>query len=406
MTQQNPRELLKQGDPQAIASSINRTLKPKGINAEVARDNGCLHITLESGKVPDQMVLVDFIRTGMTKLGLESIHTVQVYGRRIGDSSPTWEEEIELMPASPMLYEHETSMPHDSVGLDDVEPESEDYYQDEEFDRDEDDEVEDEVEETPPPKKQFPKWAIPVGILVPVMALAGLFFTGNLPFVSGSTSEPTSPEVASPSPTATSSAPKPASPSPSASDGEKPAASPAPTALPNAAAKPASPAPLGASPAPPAASGTPKASPAPPAASGTPKASPAPAAASGTPKASPAPPAASGTPKASPAPTAASGTPKASPAPTATSGTPKAASGTPKSDPWREAVNQAQSAAILAQTAQSQTEWIAVANQWQKAVDLMNVVPTTSPNHQKAQQKATEYKSNLEVANRRATSAP
>ncbi|MEZ2341647.1 hypothetical protein [Microcoleus sp.] len=393
MTQQNPRELLKQGDPQAIASSINRTLKPKGINAEVTRDNGCLHITLESGKVPDQMVLVDFIRTGMTKLGLESIHTVQVYGRRIGDSSPTWEEEIELMPASPMLYEHETSMPHDSVGLDDVERESEDYYQDEEFDRDEDDEVEDEVEETPPPKKQFPKWAIPVGILVPVMALAGLFFTGNLPFLSGSTSEPTSPEVASPSPTATSSTPKPASPSPSASDGEKPAASPAPTAIPNAAAKPASPAPLGASPAPTAASGTPKASPAPAAASGTPKASPAPAAASGTPKASP-------------APTAASGTPKASPAPTAASGTPKAASGTPKSDPWREAVNQAQSAAILAQTAQSQTEWIAVANQWQKAVDLMNVVPTTSPNHQKAQQKAAEYKSNLVVANRRAAAAP
>ncbi len=380
MTQQNPRELLKQGDPQAIASSINRTLKPKGINAEVTRDNGCLHITLESGKVPDQMVLVDFIRTGMTKLGLESIHTVQVYGRRIGDSSPTWEEEIELMPASPMLYEHETSMPHDSVGLDDVERESEDYYQDEEFDRDEDDEVEDEVEETPPPKKQFPKWAIPVGILVPVMALAGLFFTGNLPFLSGSTSEPTSPEVASPSPTATSSTPKPASPSPSASDGEKPAASPAPTAIPNAAAKPASPAPLGASPAP--------------------------TAASGTPKASPAPTAASGTPKASPAPTAASGTPKASPAPTAASGTPKAASGTPKSDPWREAVNQAQSAAILAQTAQSQTEWIAVANQWQKAVDLMNVVPTTSPNHQKAQQKAAEYKSNLVVANRRAAAAP
>ncbi|WP_341734985.1 hypothetical protein [Microcoleus sp. EPA2] len=366
MTQQNPRELLKQGDPQAIASSINRTLKPKGINAEVTRDNGCLHITLESGKVPDQMVLVDFIRTGMTKLGLESIHTVQVYGRRIGDSSPTWQEEIELIPASPMLYEDETSMPHESVGLDDVEPESEDYYQDEEFEQDEDDEVDDEAEETPPPKKQFPKWAIPVGILVPVMALAGLFFTGNLPFLSGSTSEPTSPEVASPSPTATSSAPKPASPSPSASDGEKPA-SPSPTPVPNAAAKPASPAPLAASPAPTAASGTPKPS---------------------------------------PAPTAASGTPKASPAPTAASGTPKAASGTPKSDPWREAVNQAQSAAILAQTAQSQTEWIAVANQWQKAVDLMNAVPTTSPNYQKAQQKATAYKLNLEVANRRAASAP
>ena len=352
MTQQNPRELLKQGDPQAIASTINRTLKPKGINAEVTRDNGCLHIILESGKVPDQMVLVDFIRTGMTKLGLESIHTVKVYGRRTGDDSSAWQEEIELMPASPMLYEDETSMPNDSVGLDDVESESEDYYQHEEFDRDDDDEEEGEEEETPPPKKQFPKWAIPVGLLVPVMALAGLFFTGNLPFSSGSTSESTAPVAAEPSSKATSGGSKPASPSPSASEGDKPAASVAPAAAP-AAPKPASPAP---------------------------------AATSGAPKTT------------SPTPKAASPTPKAA------SPTPKAAG--PKSDTWREAVNQAQSAAILAQTAQSQAEWNAVASEWQKAVGLMNAVPTTSPNHQKAQQKAAEYKSNLVVANRRAAGAP
>ena len=359
MTQQNPRELLKQGDPQAIASSINRTLKPKGINAEVTRDNGCLHIFLESGKVPDQMVLVDFIRTGMTKLGLESIHTVKVYGIETGEDSPAWQQEIELTPAEPMLYADETSMPNDSVDLDDVESEAGDYYQEEEFDRDEEDD--DEEEETPPPKKQFPKWAIPVGILVPVMALAGLFFTGNLPFLSGSTSEPTSPVAASPSSKTTSGAPKPVSPSPSASEGEKPTGStPSSSAVPNTTVKPASPSPAAGSPAPKAASPAPKA--------------------------------------ASPAPNA------ASPAPKAASPAPKAA--TPKSDNWREAVNQAQKAAILAQTAQSQKEWNAVASEWQKAVGLMNAVPTTSPNHQKAQQKAIEYKSNLEVANRRAAAAP
>jgi len=346
MTQQNPRELLKQGDPQAIASSINRTLKPKGINAEVTRDNGCLHIFLESGKVPDQTALVDFIRTGMTKLGLESVHTVKVYGIETGEDSPAWQDQIELTSASPMLYADESSMSDDSVGLDDVEPEAGDYYQEEEFDRDDDEEVDDEVDETPPPKKQFPKWAIPVGLLVPVIALAGLFFTGNLPFLSGATSEPTSPVAASPSSKATSGAPKPVSPSPSASESEKPTASTPSTAVPNTAVKPASPSPASASPTPKAASPTPKA--------------------------------------ASPAPKAA----------------------TPKSDNWREAVNQAQKAAILAQTAQSKTEWNAVASDWQKAVGLMNSVPTTSPNHQKAQQKATEYKLNLEVANRRAAAAP
>lgn len=337
MTQQNLRELLKQGDPKAIASSINRTLKPKGINADVTRDNGCLHITLESGKVPSQMALVDFIRSGMTNLGVESIHTVKVYGRRTGDSSPAWEDEIDLMPEDPMLYASDTGMPDDSVGLDDDEPEGEDYYQEEEFDSDdeEEDEDEDEDEEIGPPKKQFPKWVIPVGILVPVLAIAGLFFTGNLPFAGGSTSEPSAPVAASPSPKASSPQSKAATPSPGASEAAPQAASTAPKAAPNAAV------------------------PASPGASATPKAG---------------------------------------------SGVPKATA--PKSDSWREAVNQAQSAAILAQTAQSQNEWIAVANEWQKAVGLMRSVPSTSPNYQKAQQKAAEYQANLIVANRRAAAAP
>jgi hypothetical protein len=359
MTQQNLRELLKQGDPKAIASSINRTLKPKGINADVTRDNGCLHITLESGKVPSQMALVDFIRSGMTNLGVESIHTVKVYGRRTGDGSPAWEDEIELMPSEPMLYASENGMPDDSVGLDDDEPEGEDYYQEGEFDRDDDEEDEDEDEdEAPPPKKQFPKWVIPVAILVPLGAIAGLYFTGTFPFGGGSNPEPSVPQAASPSPKASSGASKPAtSPSPGASGGTPQAASPAPKTSPTAAV-PASPPPT----------------------------SPAPKAASPAPKA------------ASPAPKA------ASPAPKAASPAPKAAASKP--DSWREAVNNAQKAAILAQTAQSQNEWIAVASEWQKAVQLMKAVPSTSPNHDKAQQKAAEYQANLIVANRRAAAAP
>ncbi|MEG4987746.1 hypothetical protein QUB08_18505 [Microcoleus sp. BR0-C5] len=322
MTQQNPRELLKQGDPKAIASSINRTLKPKGINADVTRDNGCLHIILEADKVPDQMVLVDFIRTGMTKLGLESIHTVKVYGRRTGEGSPTWEDEIDLMPADSMPYPLDSGMPDDSVGLDDVEPEEEDYYQEGEFDRDDDEEDEDE-EQAPPPKKQFPKWVIPVGILVPLAAIAGLFFTKTFPF-GDSNPEPIASEAASPSPQ-----PSPPASKAAASPGTPQAASPAPKPAPTAAA-PASPAP------------------------------------------------------ASPAPKVAA----------------------PKPDSWRAAVNTAQKAAISAQTAQSQNEWIAVASEWQQAVKLMRAVPSTSPNYQKAQQKAAEYQANLIVANRRAAAAP
>ncbi len=350
MTQQNLRELLKQGDPKAIASSINRTLKPKGINADVTRDEGCLHIILESDKVPSQMALVDFIRSGMTNLGVESIHTIKVYGRRTGDGSAAWEDEIELMPSEPM-YDSDSEIPDDSVGLDDVEPEGEDYYQDQEFDRDDDndnEEDEDDNEEdiAPPPKKKFPKWAIPVGILVPLGLIAGLYLTGNFPG-GGSNPEPSAPVAASPSPKkASSPASKATSPSPSASGEAPQAASPAPKAVPTTAAAPASPVP--------------------------------------TP----------------PAPTAA----PASPAPKAASPAQKAAASKP--DSWREGVNNAQNAAKLAQTAQSQNEWIAVASEWKKAVDLMRSVPPTSQNHQKAQQKATEYQAYLVIANRRAAAAP
>ncbi|MEG4585173.1 hypothetical protein QUA54_08120 [Microcoleus sp. MOSTC5] len=345
MTQQNPRELLKQGDPKAIASSINRTLKPKGINADVTRDNGCLHIILEADKVPDQMVLVDFIRTGMTKLGLESIHTVKVYGRRTGDGSPAWEDEIDLMPAEPMPYALDSRMPDDSVGLDDVEPEGEDYYQEGEFDRDDDEEDEDvDEDQAPPPKKQFPKWVIPVGILVPLAVIAGLFFTKTFPF-GDSNPEPNPPEAASPSPKPASPASKATAPSPAASGRAPQAATQTPATAPNAAA-PASPAPT-----------------------------------SPPPKAAP-----------------------ASPAPKAASPAPQAAAPTP--DSWRQAVNTAQKAAISAQTAQSQNEWIAVASEWQQAVKLMRAVPSNSPNYQKAQQKAAEYQANLIVANRRAAAAP
>ncbi|MBE9187498.1 hypothetical protein IQ270_23320, partial [Microcoleus sp. LEGE 07076] len=125
-----------------------------------------------------------------------------------------------------------------------------------------------------------------------------------------------------------------------------------------------------------------------------------PQAASGLPKAAP-------TAAASPSGTPTSPAPKAtpaSPAPKAGSGAPKAVA--PEPDSWREAVNKAQQAAILAQTAQSQNEWIAVASEWQKAVGLMKSVPSTSPNYSKAQQKAAEYQANLIVANRRAAAAP
>lgn len=67
---------------------------------------------------------------------------------------------------------------------------------------------------------------------------------------------------------------------------------------------------------------------------------------------------------------------------------------------FREAVNHATSAADLTQTAKTKAEWNAVSNDWQRAIDLMKAVPSTSPNYQVAQKKIVEYQRNLNFANK------
>ncbi|HEY9762992.1 MAG TPA: hypothetical protein V6D07_10735 [Trichocoleus sp.] len=67
-------------------------------------------------------------------------------------------------------------------------------------------------------------------------------------------------------------------------------------------------------------------------------------------------------------------------------------------DPFRDAVNLAGEASQLVQTAQTSEDWKQVADTWQRAIDLMQQVPQSSPNYAIAQQKAVEYLPNLQYA--------
>ena len=96
MTQPNILELAKQGDVQAIASLMNRHLHPKGITAQVAFQDTCLEVILESSQVLNQQVLVPFIRKGLTALGAASIEIVKVYGQQTGKEFPAWSKEFNL----------------------------------------------------------------------------------------------------------------------------------------------------------------------------------------------------------------------------------------------------------------------------------------------------------------------
>ncbi|MBD2577875.1 peptidylprolyl isomerase [Oscillatoria sp. FACHB-1406] len=70
---------------------------------------------------------------------------------------------------------------------------------------------------------------------------------------------------------------------------------------------------------------------------------------------------------------------------------------------FREAVNHATKAAVLTQTAQSQSEWQLVVSDWQTAIALMQRVPKNLDNFAIAREKAGEYQKNLDYASARLT---
>lgn len=318
MTSNNLRELAKQGDPKIISSIINHSLQKKGINVQVTRDDDCLEVTLESDHIANQQAsLVEFIRTGIIKLGVESINSVKVYGVQTGDQKPVWEEEFFLSTQATSTSDlEEVSEPEDfSETVDDLDQEfeadyeietDEDYFEEGEYDEEvdyeenDDDEEEKELEQTEAQKKKIPLIPAVFGIVLAlVAAVAALHFSGifPLPFPSQSKSENTE---GSNSSTTTS--------PPEDSQG---------------------------------------------------------------------------------------------------SASPKATESTAaEANPWYFAVKSAQSAAEKAQTAQTQSEWNAVASDWQKAVDLMTKVKNSDPNYQKAQEKIIEYQNYVDIAKQRAEKAP
>ena len=96
MIQQHILGLAKQGDVDAIAALLNQELKPQGFTATVGRKQDCLYISLEAEQVPEKLTLVSLIREQLNSWHLQSLSKVKLYGRKIGQSLPVWQEEIEL----------------------------------------------------------------------------------------------------------------------------------------------------------------------------------------------------------------------------------------------------------------------------------------------------------------------
>ncbi|MBD1936720.1 hypothetical protein [Microcoleus sp. FACHB-68] len=91
-------EIAKQENAQALATLMNRWLKPRGMTAKATREENCLHVIFEANQVPNLKVLIVFIRKVILNLGVVAIKTVKISVYLPGESSPVCYEEIALKP--------------------------------------------------------------------------------------------------------------------------------------------------------------------------------------------------------------------------------------------------------------------------------------------------------------------
>jgi hypothetical protein len=96
MTQLHLIEQAKQGDPNAIAALMNKSLQPKGMTALVDRHDDRLEVTLEAERVPNRQALTAFVEKGISNLGIQIIKSVTVKGQQIGAQTPAWSHELQL----------------------------------------------------------------------------------------------------------------------------------------------------------------------------------------------------------------------------------------------------------------------------------------------------------------------
>lgn len=71
-------------------------------------------------------------------------------------------------------------------------------------------------------------------------------------------------------------------------------------------------------------------------------------------------------------------------------------------DPYEMAIERASSAHRFSQSAQSRDDWRLVASRWQQAMDFLQAVPPTHPQHRQSRQKLGEYRRNLTFAQQQA----
>jgi hypothetical protein len=101
MTETNSAELInlaRQGNLGAITHLLNSALTNKGIITKINCQQEQLTIFADADEIPDSSSLVGVIQKGIKDLQLDTIASIKIYGRKIGEPSTGWREEVILKP--------------------------------------------------------------------------------------------------------------------------------------------------------------------------------------------------------------------------------------------------------------------------------------------------------------------
>ncbi|MBE9177750.1 PrsW family intramembrane metalloprotease [Oculatella sp. LEGE 06141] len=94
MAQPDLFELARQGDPGAIATLLNRSLQPRGVEAKLLLRENCLKILLVSARPLEQQAFIQFLHQQISRLQPQTIQRVKVYAQRTGEDTATWYQEF------------------------------------------------------------------------------------------------------------------------------------------------------------------------------------------------------------------------------------------------------------------------------------------------------------------------
>ena len=97
--------LAQQGDPNAIAQLLRKSLAAGGVSIQNCdRKAQTIRVLLVGGKIDQQQAtVIDFLKKSLQQLEIQSIEKVQVYGQKLGEAVPSWTEEF-LMTENPLTF--------------------------------------------------------------------------------------------------------------------------------------------------------------------------------------------------------------------------------------------------------------------------------------------------------------